>query len=116
MMGFVFPNSVFKHNTHPRSAMSKCNSDLKYQVICKNISQCVKLNPRLDTVYAEVLAGVDSKGNSVKVYASVIRGCPMFEKTVSPPTADTEICRGMGNVYMWPARWKATRGNLTVAV
>lgn len=98
MMGFFFPNSVFKHNTHPRSAMSKCNSDTKYLVNCENTSQCVKSNPWFSLCRSP--PGVNSKGNSITVYCSVIKGHPILEKVVSTPKA--WICGGKGNVqYMW---------------
>lgn len=100
MARFFFLDSVFKHNTGPRSAMLKCNSDPKCPVNCKNISQRVQLNPRLDTVYAEVLQESIVKGIQLQYILLSSKGHPMFEMIVLTCKADTKSVevRGMG---MW---------------
>lgn len=90
--------------------MSKCNSDLKYLVNCKNISQRIKLNPTLEFMTRSSRTINNNKGNSTTVYSSVIKGQPMFEKTVSTLKADTESVEVRGvRTVCGPARCTAIR-------
>lgn len=109
-MGLFFPNRVFNQSTPHRSAMSKCNSDLKYLVNCRNISQCVKLNPGLDTVYAEVLQKSTVKGIQLQYV-------PLSSKSILCLKRWCQLLRLMQNLWRYgkcicgPVRWTATRGN-----
>lgn len=61
-------------------------------VYCRNISHCIKLNPRLNAVYAVI------ESNKEKVLLES-KERPHFERMISVPKADTESVQVPG-MYM----------------
>lgn len=62
MVGLFFPNSVFKHNTRPKSAMSKCNSDPKYLDNRKKYLPVFSVKSQVRHCLCRSPPGVNSKG------------------------------------------------------
>ena len=105
--GFNMLTRVHGWNVFPKWILDQ--SPQECHVNCKKeISRCVELNSRLDTVYVEILQ--ESTGNSMKVFFFCHQWASCVWKEV-----DIRFCGGSGTACgsVW---WRAPGGHLMEAV